>query len=121
MRFYLLSSIAHGVASGRGLCQQLQNPISPGPALRALLAALTAWVVAGKEPPSSRVPRLRDGMLVRPLPQSAVGFPEIPGVTYTGVASVRELYDYGPEFDRGILSIRRQLPPAARIRLWCRR
>jgi Alpha/beta hydrolase domain len=81
VRFYLLSSIAHGVASGRGICQQLQNPISPGPALRALLAALTEWVVSGKEPPPSRVPRLHDGTLVRPLPQSAVGFPEIPGVT----------------------------------------
>ncbi len=110
VRFYLLSSIAHGVASGRGLCQQLQNPISPGPALRALLAALTEWVVLGKEPPSSRVPRVSDGTLVRPLPQSGVGFPEIPGVTYTGVVSTRELYDYGPEFDRGIIST---LPPAA--------
>jgi hypothetical protein len=53
---------------------------------------------------------LSEGTLVPPLPQSAVGFPEIPGVSYTGVASVRELYDYGPEFDRGIISI---LPPAA--------
>lgn len=104
VRFYLLSSIAHGVASGRGLCQQLQNPISPGPALRALLTTLTDWVVSGKEPPASRVPRLRDGTLVPSLPQSSVGFPEIPGVTYTGVVSVRELYDYGPEFDRGIIS-----------------
>jgi hypothetical protein len=110
VRFYLLSSIAHGVASGRGICQQLQNPISPGPALRALLAALTEWVVLGKEPPPSRVPRLTEGTLVRPLPQSAVGFPEIPGVTYTGIVSTRELYDYGPEFDHGIISI---LPPAA--------
>jgi hypothetical protein len=110
VRFYLLSSIAHGVASGRGICQQLQNPISPGPALRALLAALTQWVVEGKEPPPSRVPRVNEGTLVRPLPQSAVGFPEIPGVPYTGVASTRELYDYGPEFDRGIIS---RLPPAA--------
>jgi hypothetical protein len=84
VRFYLLSSIAHGVASGRGLCQQLQNPISPGPALRALLAALTKWVVSGEEPPSSQVPRLSDGTLVPPLPQSSVGFPEIPGVSYTG-------------------------------------
>ncbi len=104
VRFYLLSSIAHGVASGRGLCQQLQNPISPGPALRALLTTLTEWVVSGKEPPASRVPRLQDGALVPPLPQSAVGFPEIPGVAYTGVASVRELYDYGSEFERGIIS-----------------
>jgi alpha/beta hydrolase family protein len=104
VRFYLLSSIAHGVASGRGLCQHLQNPISPGPALRALLTALTEWVVSGTEPPASRVPRLQDGTLVPPLPQSAVGFPEIPGVSYTGVASVRELYDYGPEFDGGLIS-----------------
>ena len=104
VRFYLLSSIPHGVASGRGLCQQLQNPVSPGPALRALLTALTEWVVAGKEPPPSRVPRLRDGTLVPSLPRSSVGFPEIPGVRYTGVISVRELYDYGPEFDRGIIS-----------------
>lgn len=104
VRFYLLSSIPHGVASGRGLCQQLQNPISPGPALRALLMALTEWVVSGKEPPASRVPRLQDGTLVPPLPQSTVGFPEIPGVSYTGVVSVRELYDYGPEFDQGIIS-----------------
>jgi hypothetical protein len=108
VRFYLLSSIAHGVASGRGICQQLQNPISPGPALRALLAALTEWVVSGKEPPPSRVPRLHDGTLVPPLPQSTAGFPQIPGVSYTGVVSIRELYDYGPGFDRGIISI---LPP----------
>jgi hypothetical protein len=108
VRFYLLSSIAHAVASGRGLCQQLQNPISPGPALRALLAALIEWVVAGKEPPPSRVPRLHDGTLAAPSSQAAVGFPEIPGVIYTGVTSLRELYDYGPEFDRGIISI---LPP----------
>jgi hypothetical protein len=105
VRFYLLSSIAHGVASGRGGCQQLRNPISPGPALRALLAALTAWVVSGTEPPPSRVPRLRDGTLMPPLPASALGFPQIPGVNYIGVASVRELYDYGPGFDRGIVSI----------------
>jgi hypothetical protein len=108
VRFYLLSSIAHGVASGRGGCQQLQNPISPGPALRALLAALTEWVTVDIEPPASQVPRLADGTLVPPLPQSSVGFPQIPGVAYTGVASVRELYDYGPEFDRGIIST---LPP----------
>jgi hypothetical protein len=108
VRFYLLSSIAHGVASGRGICQQLQNPISPGPALRALLAALTEWVVSGKEPPPSRVPRLHEGTLVPPLPQSAVGFPKIPGVTYTGVVSIRELCNYGPEFERGIISV---LPP----------
>ena len=109
VRFYLLSSIAHGVASGRGGCQQLLNPISPGPALRALLTALTDWVVSGKEPPASRVPRVSEGTLTPPLPQSAVGFPQIPGVNYTGVASIRELYDYGSNFDRGVVE---RWPPA---------
>ena len=32
------------------------------------------------------------------LPQSAVGFPKIPGVTYTGLKSTRLLLNYGPDF-----------------------
>jgi hypothetical protein len=37
-------------------------------------------------------------MLANPLPQSAVGFPNIPGVTYTGLKTTRYLFDYGPNF-----------------------
>jgi len=32
---------------------------------------------------------------IGPLPQSAVGFPNIPGVTYTGLKTTRYLRDYG--------------------------
>lgn len=39
------------------------------------------------------------------VPQKALGFPNIPGVTYTGVITVRNLFDFGPLFDDGILSI----------------
>jgi hypothetical protein len=35
------------------------------------------------------VPRLADGTLVPPLPQARAGFPNIPGVTYTGLKSTR--------------------------------
>jgi len=108
VRFYLLSSLPHGVGKGRGFCEHLQNPLSPGPALRALLSAMIDWVVAGKEPPSSNVPRLRDGTLVAPSSQEAVGFPQIPGVNYNGAANIRELLDYGPDFDKGIIS---RVPP----------
>jgi Alpha/beta hydrolase domain len=66
------------------------------------------WVVARKEPPPSNVPRLRDRTLVAPSSQAAVGFPTIPGVNYSGAANVRELFDYGPEFERGIISL---VPP----------
>ena len=42
-----------------------------------------------------------------PLPQSGVGFPNIPGVTYTGLKTTRYLLDYGPDFydDRAFATI----------------
>jgi hypothetical protein len=46
--------------------------------------------------------------LVQSLPQSAVGFPDIPGVTYNGRLHEGDLFDFGPFFDQGILTI---LPP----------
>ena len=33
-----------------------------------------------------------------PLPQSKVGFPNIPGVTYTGLKTTRYRFNYGPHF-----------------------
>ncbi len=54
---------------------------------RAQYPAITLPVAKnpdGSMPPASRVPRHDEGTLVLPLPQSAVGFPHIPGVTYTG-------------------------------------
>jgi hypothetical protein len=49
---------------------------------------------------------------VRPLPQTAIGFPNIPGVTYNGVKTTRYLLNYGPKFDTtGIPTIN---PPVVR-------
>jgi hypothetical protein len=36
--------------------------------------------------------------MVPPLPQSGVGFPSIPGVTYTGLKTTRYRFNYGPNF-----------------------
>jgi hypothetical protein len=105
VRFYLLSSLPHGGASGPGICQQPRNPLVPGPSLRALLAAMDEWVVAGTKPPDSRIPRRRDGTLVASLPQSAAGFPVIEGVTYNGRLHEGELFDYGSSLDRGIFAL----------------
>jgi hypothetical protein len=41
-------------------------------------------------------------MLVPP-DQASVGFPHIPGVTYTGLKTTRYRYNYGPRFDQGIM------------------
>ena len=111
VRFYLFSSLPHaaGIGSrGLGICRQPRNPLVANAGLRALLVALDQWVATGAEPPASRVPRRADGSLTIPLPREMVGFPNIPGVEYTGLMSTGDRFDYGPGFDEGILTT---LPP----------
>lgn len=113
-RDYLISSEQHGTGNPRskGNCQQLQNPLDSAPVLRALWVALDQWSTKGIAPPPSAIPRISDGTLVPPVPQSSVGFPKIPGVTYTGLMSTRYLFHYGPGFyTRGIMQIN---PPAVK-------
>jgi hypothetical protein len=102
-RNYLISSHQHGVgnAASKGNCQQFLNPLNSAPIQRALFVALDEWSTQGILPPASHVPRLSDGTLVPPLPQSALGFPSIPGVTYTGLKTTRYLLNYGPGYYDG--------------------
>ncbi len=107
-RNYLMSSMQHGTgsATNRGACQQFQNPLSSNATQRALWIALDEWSTEKRKPPRSRVPKLKDGTLVAPLPQAATGFPSIPGVTYTGLKTTRYHFDYGLHFyDTGIATI----------------
>jgi alpha/beta hydrolase family protein len=100
-RLYLLSSKQHGGAgdpTSRGVCQQFLNPLDSAPVQRALWTAMDEWSTRGINPPDSQVPKLKDGTLVPPLPQSGVGFPSIPGVTYTGLKTTRYRFNYGPDF-----------------------
>src|SRR5215472_7964034 len=99
-RNYFISSHQHGTgsATSRGACQQFQNPLNSAPVQRALFVALDEWATEGRKPPRSRVPTLRDHTMAPPLPQSCVGFPSIPGVTYNGLMTTRYLFDYGLNF-----------------------
>jgi hypothetical protein len=100
-RLYLLSSKQHGGAgdpTSKGLCQQFLNPLDSAPVQRALWEDLDQWSTRGVAPPPSRVPKLNDGTLVPPLPQEKVGFPKIPGVTYTGLKTTRYRFNLGPDF-----------------------
>jgi hypothetical protein len=100
-RNYLLSSAQHASAgnpTSKGSCQQFLNPLPPQQVERALWEDLDQWISKGKRPPDSMVPKLRDGTLVPPLPQSKVGFPSIPGVLYTGLKTTRYRYNFGPNF-----------------------
>ncbi|WP_460969289.1 alpha/beta hydrolase domain-containing protein [Spirosoma migulaei] len=116
VRFFLVSGAQHGTgnASSRGLCQQLQNPTNADPLLRALFIALDDWVTKGIEPPQSAVPRKANGTAVIAIPQpgsqtgivpqAKLGWPTIPGVTYTGLITTRYQLDFGPSYAQGILT-----------------
>jgi Alpha/beta hydrolase domain len=111
VRSYFMASLPHQGgfgAPGRGICQQTRNPLVANAVLRALLVDMDQWVTAGTEPPASRLPHLADGTLAPPLPQDGQGFPQIPGVKYNGRMHTGDLFDYGPKFDEGLLTI---LPP----------
>ena len=107
-RNYFMSSMQHGTgsATNRGACQQFQNPLSSSATQRALFIALDEWATNNRKPPESRVPMLKDGTLVPPLPQSGMGFPNIPSpfadtpgpfVTYSGLKSFRtKVFDRFP-------------------------
>ena len=122
VRFYLMSGAQHGTGNynNKGVCQQFTNGNNAEPALRALLVALDQWVTNGTEPPPSAVPRRSDktaamavprpGFQTGRVPQEALGWPTIPGVTYSGLITTRYLLDFGPTFaTKGILSI---MPPS---------
>jgi hypothetical protein len=114
VRYYLLASLPHASANGKGFCAEPRNPLRPNAVLRALLMDLDAWVSADTAPPANRMPRVADGTLVPPLLGNESGeglaysFPRIPDVVYNGVHHTGDLWDFGPDVDKGILSV---LPP----------
>ena len=117
VRYYLLSSLEHSAGSVSisldattkpGICQQPSNPMVGNVVLRALLVDLDQWATRNTAPPANAVPRIADGTLVSALPQATLGFPSIPGVEYDGIHHTGDLWDFGPRFDEGILSV---LPP----------
>ena len=80
VRTYLVAGTQHGGKAGMprnpGPCLYPRNWHDPMPAIRALLVALDEWVVSGRLPPDSLVPRIDDGTLVT---TDRVAFPVIPG------------------------------------------
>jgi hypothetical protein len=99
VRLYYFSSTQHGPTDkpDRGICQQLNNPLSYQETQRALLVAMQAWVTQAVPPPANRFPRISDGTLVSPLPQNVQGFPTIPGVRYKGQPNDLSVNDYSAQ------------------------
>jgi len=101
-RLYLISSHQHGAARGPPGATVSSSAIRSNSAADTARAVGSAgpWSSEGVAPPPSSIPHLADGTLVSALPQDAMGFPKVPGVTYTGLKSTRYLLNYGPDFYR---------------------
>jgi hypothetical protein len=110
---YFMSSHQHGTGNGtiKGACQQFQNPIDSTPVHRALLVAMDKFINNGTPMPPSMLPTFASGTLVTPATVVSK-FPNIPGVTVTGLESTRYLFNYGPRLAQGIMDIN---PPVITI------
>jgi hypothetical protein len=113
VRRYYFPGTTHGggrggfsaeVAAAPGACELPNNPNSQSETMRALIVALTDWVVRDVEPPPSVYPRLDQGQLAPP-DHRAMGFPLIPGMPLPdNLINPLLDYDFGPEFKYSDLS-----------------
>jgi hypothetical protein len=117
VRMYHVAGTQHTPAASppaKGSCQQLMNPNEWTPHVRALLVALEQWVLQDVEPPPNQVPTIAQGNLV-PSDAPSIGWPNIPGITYTGRFNALPLVDFGREFDAvnesGVLGDRAAVNP----------
>jgi hypothetical protein len=99
VRAYLLAGLPHFNPAGAeprpvDTCQAPSNPLSAGPAMRALLVTLDQWVTDDRAPPESRYPSLGDGTLAAPDPAVA-GYPRLPHLAYAGLINTVTTKSYG--------------------------
>ena len=108
VRIYLWASSQHFAGPdasrpARGNCQHYENIVQTSMLFRAMLDALDAWATHGTEPPASRIPRRADGTLVE-FEAWRSQFPRIPGVMVPSGANSLPLFDFGPNFEKGLLT-----------------
>jgi Alpha/beta hydrolase domain len=112
VRVYALAGAPHAAIAAdnpRWIGQLPPNNISPQPFLRACFALMDRWATTGEAPPPSRVPTRSEGTLVSPK-EALQRFPKIPGVNLPAMPSRLPFWNYGSDFDRGIMSV---CPPEA--------
>jgi hypothetical protein len=65
VRAYMIAGGAHATGLTGPMCTHPANTLNYTPVLRALLVDMIDWTMQRSEPPESRWPKVRDGMLVR--------------------------------------------------------
>jgi hypothetical protein len=111
VRMYYLAGFPHAAGGGGPDFpgQQIANAMSASPYLRAGLTLLDRWTTSGEAPPLSRLPSRADGTLAPPEDVLA-RFPKLPDVRLPASPSRLPLYNYGPDFDRGLVTQHPPLP-----------
>ena len=125
VRNYLVSSGPHGsgatstATSPGGSNSQFNSQVDALPLHRALWVALDDWISNGTAPPPSANPSVSAGTAtfvptdspyaalgIGTVPRAAVGYPDIPATMdkFSGLVTVRNYWDFGPEYDKGILA-----------------
>jgi len=87
--------------TGDMLGQQPQSPLPVRYFWRAMIANMDEWVRNDTLPPPSSYPKIADGNLV---PLRDYAFPRIPGVHLPHEANQAYRLDFGPDWQKGILS-----------------
>jgi hypothetical protein len=111
VRMYYLAGFPHAAGGGGPDFpgQLMPNAQSASPYLRACLTLLDRWATSGIAPPPSRLPSRAEGTLAPPEDVLA-RFPKVPGVRLPASPSRLPLYNYGPDFDRGLVTQHPPLP-----------
>jgi hypothetical protein len=108
VRIYLIASAPHIIGampptsnrSGTLVGGAPLNPLDTRPLVRALFAAMDAWVAHDTPPPPSRYPLVSDGTLV---PPERGGWPAIPEIRFPPPQLIAYRLDFGPRWPQGIV------------------
>jgi hypothetical protein len=99
VRVFLFNSTQHGpFEMADKVSGFTTNSNNYTPYLRAIVIALEKWVMNGTRPPASIYPTIAAHTLVKPDKHST-GWPDIPGVLYTGKTNDGPLLDFGRLYD----------------------
>ena len=127
VRNYYIASAQHGngsVPSKPSTCMNFASTVDPNPVLRALWVSLDSWITSGTAPPPSVNPSVtahtatyvpsgtvNNALGISAVPQSAVLYPTLPSTlmnTFSGLVTVRNYWNFGPNYAKGILDY---IPP----------
>jgi hypothetical protein len=108
-RVYFISGAPHIVGAfppapnpdASFLGQASMNALDYDPLIRALFQAMVSWIASDMPPPASAHPKIADGTL---RPAAAAGWPAFLGIGIPAEPQTPHRLDFGPEWERGIVS-----------------